>query len=144
MAPCKWILDGLGFQIPRNGFRISVLLSGSGFWITIVSGIPDSQRWIPDSKAHNSGFRKQNFLGIPDFTGKNFPHSGIRIPFHGASIKFGSWKGFASQPGQNHSKTTSYLNLKQPYPIHVGRMQRVESVSMWKYKLSTVAEGDFS
>ena len=33
-----------------------------GFWIAIVSGIPDSPSCIPDSKAWDSGFHKQNFL----------------------------------------------------------------------------------
>ena len=32
-----------------------------GFWIAIVSGIPDSPSRIPDSKAWDSGFHKQNF-----------------------------------------------------------------------------------
>ena len=32
-----------------------------GFWIAIVSGIPDSPSCIPDSKAWDSGFHKQNF-----------------------------------------------------------------------------------
>ena len=36
-----------------------------GFRIPIVcSGIPDSLRCIPDSKANDSGFRKQNFPGF--------------------------------------------------------------------------------
>ena len=33
-----------------------------GFWIAIVSGIPDSPSCIPDSKAWDSGFHKKNFL----------------------------------------------------------------------------------
>ena len=32
-----------------------------GFWIPIVSGIPDSLSCIPDSKAQESGLHKQNF-----------------------------------------------------------------------------------
>ena len=32
-----------------------------GFWIAIVSGIPDSPSGIPDSKAWDSGLHKQNF-----------------------------------------------------------------------------------
>lgn len=72
----SWILDSTAW-IPDFRYWISVSVSGSGFWITIVSGIPDSQRWIPDSKAHDSGFCKQNFLQITDFTGKNLPHSRV-------------------------------------------------------------------
>ena len=66
ITPCKGIQDILGFWIPRCGFRIpgtgfqswSVEL---GFWIPIVSGIPDSLGCIPDSKAQKSGFHKQKF-----------------------------------------------------------------------------------
>ena len=58
----------VGFRIPSDGFQIPKLI------------IPDSASKI------FWGFR------IPDFTGQNFPHSEIRIPFQGASIKFGSWK----------------------------------------------------
>ena len=76
----SWILDSTPW----------IRVSGSGFSITIVSQIPDSQRWFPDFKSQDSGFHKQNSLRIPDFTGKNLPHSGIRIPLYGASIKFGS------------------------------------------------------
>ena len=39
-----------------------------GFWITILSEIPDSLRCIPDSKARDSGFQEQTFprFGNPD------------------------------------------------------------------------------
>ena len=69
-APCKGIQDSLGFWIPRRGFRIpgtgfKSLSVAVGFWISIVSGIPDSLSCISDSKApENSGFRKHNFLGF--------------------------------------------------------------------------------
>ena len=33
-----------------------------GFWISILSRIPDSWSCIPDSKAQDSGLHKQNFL----------------------------------------------------------------------------------
>ena len=60
-APCKGISDSLGFRIPGTGFQyLSVEL---GFWIPIVSGIPDSLSCIPDSKTKDSGFLKQNFQG---------------------------------------------------------------------------------
>ena len=54
VAPCKAIQDSLIFWIPRGGFQSSMKL---GFWIPIFSGIPDSLRCIPDSKAQDSGFR---------------------------------------------------------------------------------------
>ena len=46
-----------------------------GFWIPIISGIPDSLSCVPDSKAQDSGFHKQKFLGFrnPDFR--------FKIPF---------------------------------------------------------------
>ena len=55
----KGIQDSLGFWIPRRGFRISGIGSHYfsvqfGFWIPIVSGIPDSLSRIPDSKAQDS------------------------------------------------------------------------------------------
>ena len=47
----------------NTGFRIflSVVL---GFWIPVVTEIPDSFSCIPDSKAKDSGFHKHNFPGI--------------------------------------------------------------------------------
>ena len=49
-------------QIPGTDFQfLSVEL---GFWIPIVSGIPDSLSCIPDSKAQDCGFHKQNFHGF--------------------------------------------------------------------------------
>ena len=44
-----------------------------GFWIPIVSGIPDSVSCIPDSKTRDSGFHKQNFPGF-------------RVPLHGVNL----------------------------------------------------------
>ena len=69
-APCKGIQDSVGFWIPRRGFRIpgtgfQSLSVEVGFWISIVSGIPDALSCISNSKApENSGFRKHNFLGF--------------------------------------------------------------------------------
>ena len=53
-----------------------------GFWIPILSGIPDSLTYILDSKARDSGFHKQNFPGFPLLQAKisQIPESGIRIP----------------------------------------------------------------
>ena len=47
------------FQAEDFGFQsLSVEL---GFWIPIVSEIPDSMSSILESKAQDSGFHKQNF-----------------------------------------------------------------------------------
>ena len=80
--------DSLGLWIPRQGFRIPgirfrSLLVELGFWISIVSEILDFLRYIPDPKAQNSSFQKQNF---PDsgFHRQNLPDLGIQIPFQGA------------------------------------------------------------
>ena len=80
VAPCKGIEDSLGFWIPRRGFPISgswfqSLSVELGFWIPILSRIPDSLSCIPDSKDQDSGNHKQIF-----------PDSGIWIPLHGANI----------------------------------------------------------
>ena len=77
-ALCKGIQDRLGFWIPRCGFQIpgtgfQSLSVELGFWIPIVSGIPDSVSCIPDSKTRDSGFHKQNF---PVF----------RVPLHGVNL----------------------------------------------------------
>ena len=57
-----------------------------GLWISIANGILDSLRYIPDSKAQNSSFQKQN---LPDsrFHRQNPPNLGIQIPFHGAKCQ---------------------------------------------------------
>ena len=67
----KGIQDSLGFWIPRRGFRISGIGSHYfsvqfGFWIPIVSGIPDSLSRILDSKAQDSEFQKQKIFRIPE------------------------------------------------------------------------------
>ena len=58
-----------GFQVLYVFQSLSVELL---FWISIVSGIPDSLSCILDSKA-----------SISDSTSKNFTDSGIRIPLQG-------------------------------------------------------------
>ena len=63
-ASGKGIKDSLGFWIPHCGFRIpgtlfQYLSVELGFWIPIVSGIPDFVSCIPDSKSKilpDSGF----------------------------------------------------------------------------------------
>ena len=83
----KIVLDS-GFHAMDSGFQACnsiLLLVELGFRIPIFSEIKDSLSCIPDSKAHGSGFHKQNFPGfrIPN---ENFSESGIRIPLalHGA------------------------------------------------------------
>ena len=82
-APCKGIKAGLdsGFHAVDSGFRIPGIVFQSlsvefGFWISIVSGPPDSLSCIPEYKAQDFGFHKQKF---------EFMDSGIRIPLHGAN-----------------------------------------------------------
>ena len=58
-------------SIPGTGFKLVEL----GFWILIVSGIPDSLTFIPYSKAQDSRFR------IPQ---TKILDSGIRNPLHSA------------------------------------------------------------
>ena len=64
-APCKRIQETLGFWIPLCGLRIP------GTWFQSLSveslflnGIPYFLHCIPDSKAQDSGFRKQKFPGF--------------------------------------------------------------------------------
>ena len=69
-ALCKGIQDSLRFWIPRRGFRISGTEFQSfsveiGFRNPIVSGIPNSLSFFPDSTSKiflDSGFCKQKFL----------------------------------------------------------------------------------
>ena len=54
----------MGFRIPCAVFQIPGTLFQClpvGFWIPIVSGIPDSLSCIADSKTQDSGLFKQNF-----------------------------------------------------------------------------------
>ena len=79
-VPCERIQDSLGFWIPHCGFRIpgtgfQYLSVELGFWIAMISGIPDSLSCIPDSKTQDSGFHKQNYI----------QDSRFRILLHGAN-----------------------------------------------------------
>ena len=73
VVPCKGIQFSLGFRIPRHELRIPhsrywILASLSvelGFWI------PDPLSCIPDSKAQDFGFHRQNFMD----SGFQNPHS---------------------------------------------------------------------
>ena len=76
-APCKGIdsqrriLDSTPW-IPDNSYEFQCLSVELGFWIPIVSLIPESMSCLPDSEAKDSGFRK------------NFLDSEIWIPLHRA------------------------------------------------------------
>ena len=78
----RTVLDS-GFHAVDSGFQLLDSRSLSvelGFWIPIVSGIPDSHSCIQDSMAQDSGFHKQKFLRF------RIPHAldfGIRISLHG-------------------------------------------------------------
>ena len=77
--------DIMGSRIPGTGFQS--LSEERGFWIPIVSRTLDSLSGIPESKAQDFRFHKENFSRIPDSTNERFPDSGIRIPLHGATCR---------------------------------------------------------
>ena len=60
----SWILDSQPW-IPDSRYQIPLSVK-SGFWIPIVSGIPDYLHLccIPGSKVQDSGFYKQKFPGF--------------------------------------------------------------------------------
>ena len=71
-----------GFHTVDSGFQVVVIPVRSvelGFQMPIVSGIPDSFSCVPDSKAQDSGFHKQNFPGfrIPQANISQIPESGF-------------------------------------------------------------------
>ena len=60
----SWILDSTP-RITNSRFRIPWSLSVKlGFWIPIVSGIPDSLSCIPDAKDQISDSTSKNFPGF--------------------------------------------------------------------------------
>ena len=61
---CKGIKTG--FQLLCSSILFQLLYFQ---YFSVASGIPDSLSCIPDSRAQDSGFHKQNFLGFrnPDF-----------------------------------------------------------------------------
>ena len=78
-----------GSRIPDSGFQIPVKL---GFWIPIVSRIPDPLSCILDSKAQDSGFHEQNFPEFRILHVKIFSDSGIRIPLRTRGETDRVWK----------------------------------------------------
>ena len=90
LATGRPMLGDPGFWIPHHGFRIpgtgfQSLSVERGLWIWIVSGSPDFLSCVPNFKAQDSRFHKQNFPRIPDSKSKNFPDSGIPTPLHGTT-----------------------------------------------------------
>ena len=79
-----WIVDS-------GSHSLSVEL---GFWIAIVSRIPDSPSCIPDSKAWHSRIPQTKFSRIPDMdsSSTNFRDFGNRIPLHGTILGNFSFK----------------------------------------------------
>ena len=87
----KGIQDMLGFsiafRIPFNAFQSpgatfqSLSVDWLGFWILIVSGIPDSLSCILDSKAQDSRFHKQNFPEIRILQAKISQIPDLRFPY---------------------------------------------------------------
>ena len=85
----SWILDSTP-RIPGSRNWIPDFLSVKlGFWIAIVSGILDSLRCIPDSKAQDStsstskkipGFLNQNSLAWGDFPATEGPLGSRKSP----------------------------------------------------------------
>ena len=63
-----------------------------GFWIPIVSRIPDPLSCILDSKAQDSGFHEQNFPEFRILHVKIFSDSGIRIPLRTRGETDRVWK----------------------------------------------------
>ena len=82
MFVCMYVQHGRwGFWIPDTGFQS--LLVELGFWITIVSGIPDFLSCIPDSKAQDSEFHKQKVHGFRIPQAKNSRILESRFPYMG-------------------------------------------------------------
>ena len=73
IAPCKVSHLDFTLWVPDSRYGFQFLSVELGFLI------PDSMSCILDSKAQESGFHKQDFLGSPVCLSKNFPYSGIRI-----------------------------------------------------------------
>ena len=84
-----------------SGFQsLSVEL---GFWITILSGIPDSLSCFPDSKVQD-----------PDSTAKiSRNQSGIQIPFHGANYSVAVFSRFK----QSAMRISSLLKDRPRSPL---------------------------
>ena len=87
VAPCKGIQDSLRFWIPHRGFRIpgtefQYLSVELGFWIPVVTGIPNSLSC--NSGFQRTGFRmpQTKFSRILDSVSKNLPDSLTSTALH--------------------------------------------------------------
>ena len=81
----------VGFWIPWAVFQIPGTLFQclpAGFWIPIVSGIPDSLSGIADSKTQDSGFFKQKFSGFRNTDSLTRDEG----RYHELNSRFFSWK----------------------------------------------------
>ena len=99
----KTVLDS-GFHVVDSRFQVldsKSLSVGLGFWIPIVSGIPDSMSCIPDSKTRDCGFHKQNF-------------SGSRVPLHGVNLF--EQNGMKANPEKHQTlvrgNTNPHMNMR--------------------------------
>ena len=79
-----------------------------GFWIQIVSGIPDSLICISDSKDPWFRVPQAKFSQISNSTNKNFSDSGIRIPSKGSHLYiFELWFREESVTSRSHGSKSS-------------------------------------
>ena len=88
VAHVRGIKHTLGFWIPHHWFRIpgtgfQSLSVELGLWISIVSGIPDFLSCVPNSKAQDSRFHKQNFPGFRILKAKISQIPESRLPYTG-------------------------------------------------------------
>ena len=93
--------------------------------------------------------RKLIFLRILNFTGKNLPHSGIRIPFHGASIKFGVSAGPKSFENKKLDKSKTTIPFfrgwsRCPCPRRLKETSRRHSVKINYFKIKLLLILSFS
>ena len=79
-----------------------------GFWIQVVSGIPDSLICISDSKDPWFRVPQAKFSQISNSTNKNFSDSGIRIPSKGSHLYiFELWFREESVTSRSHGSKSS-------------------------------------
>ena len=147
---CKGIQDMLGFSIafrsPGAAFQ-SFSVDWLGFWILIVSGIPDSLSCILDSKAQDSGFHKQNFpeirilqakiSQIPDF---RFPYkeqwtvstntNGVVLGYLNSSGDEQSWQYCFRLRHTTTNVITNIINLLSPNSCQRTPVRNLERLRM--------------
>ena len=130
IIPCKEIQDSLRFWILRRG---SVQISDTGFQylsvelgfrIPIVSGIPDSLSCIPDSKAQDFWFHKQNFPGF-------------RNPINGSETNLGLVIKLAlNLPGKDKDKLINiWISYIWTASIGTPKVSRIRQTANGRFKL---------